>query len=315
MLGSVQSGQKQLTAASLSGQRRREVVTAWLFSAPALVLLTVFLISPFVLAFIFSFTDQRLIPNPNLPTQFVGLRNFIRLFTDREFYNALSNNFIFAAVVVPIQSSFALLLALLINQKMKGVNVFRTIYFSPVVTTMVVVAIVWSFLFNPGEGFINKVLQTISFGNIGALEWLRSPKYAFPAIMIFSVWQGVGFQMVIYLAGLQEVPQSLYEAATVDGASPLRTFWSITLPQLRNTTIFIVVSTTILAFQLFTQVKVMTNGGPNDATSTTVLYIYNQGFKSLKVGYAAAVSIVFIIIVLAVSLIQRRYLHSNREVG
>ena len=152
-------------------------------------------------------------------------------------------------------------------------------------------------------------------GMLGKSLWLQSERAALPAIMILSIWQGVGFQMVIYLAGLQEVPQSLYEAATVDGASPLRTFWSITLPQLRNTTIFIVVSTTILAFQLFTQVKVMTNGGPNDATSTTVLYIYNQGFKSLKVGYAAAASIVFIIIVLAVSLIQRRYLHSNREVG
>ncbi len=297
---------------TLSSMVRYETYSAWLFAAPALILLSFFLIIPFLMSVGLAFTDQRLI-SP-LPTEFVGLRNFIRLFSDNVFFKSIGNNFAFVIIVVPVQTALALLLAILVDRTRRFSNFFRMIYFMPVVVPMIVVSVIWYFMYNPSIGLINRALGTISFGMLGKSLWLQSERAALPAIMILSIWQGVGFQMVIYLAGLQDVPQSLYEAATVDGASPLRTFWSITLPQLRNTTIFIVVSTTILAFQLFTQVKVMTNGGPNDATSTTVLYIYNQGFKSLKVGYAAAASVLFIIIVLAVSLIQRRYLHSNREV-
>ena len=298
---------------TLSSMARYETYSAWLFAAPALILLSLFLIIPFLMSVGLAFTDQRLI-SP-LPTEFVGLRNFIRLFSDKVFFKSIGNNFAFVIIVVPVQTALALLLAILVDRTRRFSNFFRMIYFMPVVVPMIVVSVIWYFMYNPSIGLINRALGTISFGMLGKSLWLQSERAALPAIMILSIWQGVGFQMVIYLAGLQDVPQSLYEAATVDGASPLRTFWSITLPQLRNTTIFIIVSTTILAFQLFTQVKVMTNGGPNDATSTTVLYIYNQGFKSLKVGYAAAASVVFIFIVLAVSLIQRRYLHSNREVG
>ncbi|MDA3940114.1 MAG: sugar ABC transporter permease [Spirochaetia bacterium] len=298
---------------TLSSMARYETYSAWLFAAPALILLFLFLIIPFFMSVGLSFTDQRLI-SP-LSTEFVGLRNFIRLFSDKVFFKSIGNNFAFVIIVVPVQTTLALLLAILVDRTRRFSNFFRMIYFMPVVVPMIVVSVIWYFMYNPSIGLINRALGTISFGMLGNSLWLQSERAALPAIMILSIWQGVGFQMVIYLAGLQDVPQSLYEAATVDGASPLRTFWSITLPQLRNTTIFIVVSTTILAFQLFTQVKVMTNGGPNDATSTAVLYIYNQGFKSLKVGYASAASVVFIIIVLSVSLIQRRYLHSNREVG
>ncbi len=298
---------------TLSSMARYETYSAWLLAAPALILLSLFLIIPFLMSVGLAFTDQRLI-SP-LPTEFVGLRNFIRLFSDKVFFKSIGNNFVFVLIVVPVQTTLALLLAILVDRTRRFSNFFRMIYFMPVVVPMIVVSVIWYFMYNPSIGLINKALGTISFGMLGNSLWLQSERAALPAIMILSIWQGVGFQMVIYLAGLQDVPQSLYEAATVDGASPLKTFWSITLPHLRNTTIFIIVSTTILAFQLFTQVKVITNGGPNDATSTAVLYIYNQGFKSLKVGYAAAASVLFIIIVLAVSLIQRRYLHSNREVG
>ena len=298
---------------TLSSMARYETYSAWLFAAPALILLSLFLIIPFLMSVGLSFTDQRLI-SP-LPTEIVGLRNFIRLFSDKVFFKSIGNNFVFVIIVVPVQTTLALLLAILVDRTRRFSNFFRMIYFMPVVVPMIVVSVIWYFMYNPSIGLINRALESVSFGMLGKSLWLQSEKAALPAIMILSIWQGVGFQMVIYLAGLQDVPQSLYEAATVDGASPLKTFWSITLPHLRNTTIFIIVSTTILAFQLFTQVKVMTNGGPNDATSTAVLYIYNQGFKSLKVGYAAAASVLFIIIVLCVSLIQRRYLHSNREVS
>jgi multiple sugar transport system permease protein len=287
---------------------------AWVFSAPAIILLIVFLVIPFLMAFGLAFTDQRLVPNPNLPTQFVGLRNFVRLVQDEAFLRGLLNNFYFVAVVVPVQTSLALLLAVLVNQKLKGMNAFRTIYFAPVVTSMVVVAIVWTFLYNPGQGLINAFIQTISFGRLGPYNWLLDTKLVFPAIMLLSIWQGVGFQMVIYLAGLQEIPQDLYEAAEVDGANKLQQFFFITLPQLCNTTIFVILATTILAFKLFDQVKVMTNGGPQNASMTTMLYIIELGWRQLKVGYASAISIVFFLIVLGVSLLQRRFLREEREV-
>ena len=298
-----------------TGRRQSEAILAWVFSAPALLLLTVFLLIPFLMAFGLAFTDQRLIPNPNLPTRIVYFRNFIRLLEDETFHRALLNNFLFAAVVVPLQSSFALLLAILVNQKLRFSNVFRTVYFSPVVTIMVVVAIVWTFLYNPGEGFINTFIQTISFGRLGGYDWLNSTKLAFPAIMLLSIWQGVGFQMVIYLAGLQDIPDELYEAAQVDGANRWQQFWNVTLPQLRNTTIFVVIATTILAFKLFTQVWVMTKGGPQEATMTTMIMVYTQGFKQLRVGYASAISIVFFLIVLGVSLLQRAFLREERTVS
>jgi len=295
-------------------RRRKESIMAWVFSAPAILLLLVFLIVPFLMAIGLSFTDQRLIPNLNIPTRFVGFRNFVRLTADEAFLRGLLNNFYFVAVVVPVQTSMALLLAILVNQKLKGMNVFRTIYFSPVVTTMVVVAIIWTFLYNPGEGLINEFIQTITFGALGPYDWLQNTRLVFPAIMLLSIWQGVGFQMVIYLAGLQEIPDSLYEAADVDGANRLQQFLHVTLPQLRNTTIFVVLATTILAFKLFTQVEVMTRGGPQNASMTTIVHAVHQGWGQLKVGYAAAISIVFFLIVLGISLLQRYFLREERAV-
>jgi multiple sugar transport system permease protein len=260
------------------------------------------------MAFVLSLTDQRLIPNPNLPTEFIGLRNYIRLLGEETFYRATLNNFIFAAIVVPLQTSFALILAMLINQKLKMINLYRTIYFSPVVVTMVVVAVVWSNLFNPTEGFINQFLKFISFGRIRPIGWLQDTHWAFPAIMILSIWQGVGFQMVIFLAGLQDIPAELYEAARVDGAGKWQQFRFVTLPQLRNTTIFVVVTTTILAFKLFTQVWVLTKGGPQNSTMTTIVFLYRQGFRQLRVGYASTIAVVFFLIVLSISLFQRVFL-------
>ncbi len=298
---------------SLKLQKRREVITAWLFSAPSLTLLVVFLIVPFVMAFIFSLTDQRLIPNRYVPTAFIGLRNYLRLFSDDAFYRAIFNNFLFAVVVVPTQTAFALLLAVLINQNLKGVRIFRTIYFSPVVITMVVVAVVWSNLFNPGQGFINQFLKFISFGRIKPPGWLTDTHYAFPAIMILSVWQGVGFQMIIFLAGLQDIPAELYEAARVDGANKQQQFWLVTLPQLKNTTIFVFLTTTILAFKLFTQVWVLTKGGPQNSTMTTIVLLYRQGFIQLNVGYSSTIAVVFFFIVLMISILQRVFLKEQRR--
>jgi multiple sugar transport system permease protein len=306
-----QSGGGRVTGIGTAGERFRETVQAWLFMSPSALLLLAFLVIPFVLAIWLSFTNQRLIPNPRVPTQFIGVDQYSQMVTDDTFHRALLNNFIFALVVVPLQTSFALLLAVLVNQKIRFTNVFRTFYFAPVVVPMVVVSVIWTFLYNPGEGTINYFLGLVG---LGPYDWLGSTHLAFPAIMVLSIWQGVGFQMVIYLAGLQEIPDSLYEASAIDGASKLQDFFYITVPMLRNTHIFVITTTTILAFRLFTQVYVMTNGGPQNATVTTILHVVKQGFRQLNVGYASALTVVFFVIVLFVSLLQRVFLREERAV-
>jgi multiple sugar transport system permease protein len=280
-----------------SSWRRQEQRTAWAFASPALLLLMVFLVIPFFMAICFSFTNQRLVAGP-LPTNFVGLRNYMRLLGDDTLRRSLLNNSSFGMVVVPVQTALALFLAILVNQKLRGVHLFRTIYFSPVVMPTVVVAVIWSFLYNPGQGLANAFIKMISFGHLGPYNWLNDERLALPAIMVLAIWQGVGFQMIIYLVGLQAIPESLYEAARVDGAGRWSQFWYITLPQLGNTTLFVVISTTILAFKLYTQIEVMTRGGPENATVTVVWYMVNQSIRHLRVGYASAIAVVFFLILL-----------------
>lgn len=287
---------------------------AWLFSAPALLLLLTFLVIPFAMAIGLSFTDQRLIPNPRIPTSFVGLRNYQRLLTDGTFWIAVKNCFLFVAVVVPVQTALALALATLVNRRLKGVTVFRTIYFSPVVITMVVVSIIWTFLYDPGNGFINQLTGWLSFGRIGPQDWLNDPSLAFFCIMALSIWQGVGFQMVIFLAGLQSIPGELYQAAEIDGAGPWQMFFHITIPLLRNSAIFVILSTTILAFKLFVQVWVMQGpaGHPRESTMTLMVYAVSTGFRMGKIGYASAITVLFFLIVLTFSIIQRHLLQEER---
>lgn len=314
--------------------RQRDQLTAISFLAPAAILLVAFLALPFAMAVGLSATNQRLISNPNRPTRFVGADHYADIARDfveagssvaagvrgerrapvPTLPRAVANNLLFALLVVPTQTAMALLLAVLVNQRLRFVNAFRTVYFVPVVVPMVVVAVVWTFLYNPGEGTINALLLALSGGRLGPYDWLGSTTLAFPAIMVLSVWQGVGFQMVIYLAGLQEIPDELYEAAAIDGCGRWDAFRYVTFPMLRNTTIFVVVSTTILAFRLFTQVDVMTQGGPQDSTMTTVLHIVNTGFRNQRIGEASAMTVVFFVMVLAISLAQRRYLREERTV-
>ncbi|MEM9034402.1 MAG: sugar ABC transporter permease [Actinomycetota bacterium] len=301
-------------------RRRRENLEAWMFAAPAIILLSAFLLAPFLVAIYSSFTDQRLVPNPNLPTEWVGFRNYRRLFEDESFRSGLIFNAIFVLVVVPVQTAFALGLAVLVNQKLRFRNVFRTIYFAPVAVTMVVVAVMWTFFFNPTSGLINAVLDTVSFGfltpeRFGFLNWVLDQNGARAAIIIMSIWQGVGFQMVIYLAGLQAIPNSLYEAARIDGASTWQQFRYVTVPQLKNTTIFVVLSTTILAFALFDQVEIMTQGGPQDATQTMILRLITFGFRQGQVGLGSALGVFYFVLVLIVAFAQRRLLREEREIA
>lgn len=295
--------------------RNRDGLTPWLFAAPGLGLLALFLVAPFVLAAWLSFTDQRLISSDALPTAWVGARNYARLLADSSFWAALRNNFLFVVVVTPLQSALALTLALLVNKQLAGARIFRTVYFMPVATTMAVVAVIWSLLYSPDAGVINRLVGLLSFGSVGPQDWLRDPLLVMPAVMLMSIWQGVGFQMLVFLAGLQAIPADLYEAATLDGATAWKQFRFITLPMLKNTTVFVLVTTTIYAFQLFTQVQIIANSGasaPVNSFRTLVMLMVHEGFRNGKVGYACAVSVVFFVIVLTVSLLQRVLLREDR---
>lgn len=288
---------------------RGEARAGWLFSAPAGVPLLAFVVVPFALAVWFSFTNQRLI-SP-LPTRFVGLDNYRDVLTDDDFWRGLQNNVIFVAVVVPLQTAMALGLAVLVNTSLRGRVVFRTIYFMPVVTVMAAAATIWTLLFNP-NGLVNAVLEVVTFGAFQP-DWLQSTTWALPAVIIVSLWQGVGFQMVILLAALQDVPATLYEASALDGATRWQQFRYVTIPGIRNGLVFVVTVTTILAFRLFDQVWLMprTPGGPRNSTRTMMLELVETGFGRQQIGRGSAIAVVFFVIVLALTIVQRRFLRES----
>ncbi|MEN9485315.1 sugar ABC transporter permease [Sphaerotilus montanus] len=293
--------------------RQQTTLRPWLFLSPALALILLFIVLPFLLTVAFSFTDQRLVPNPNVPTEWIGWRNYARVFENEDFVRTLLNTAYFTVLVVPLQCGLGLAVAMLINTKLPMRQLFRGIYFLPTVISMVVVSVIWFSLFQM-SGFFNTLLNALTFGLVDPVDWLGNPATAMPALVLMSAWQGFPFQMVVYLAGLQSINTDLYEAARLDGANRWNEFWHITIPGLLNTHILVVMTTTILAFKLFTQVELLTKGGPSGVTDTLVRFIYLTGFRQGKVGIAAAAAVVFFLIVLAISLVQRRLVKEERAV-
>jgi multiple sugar transport system permease protein len=292
----------------------RRALAAALMSAPALLGLLAFVALPFALALLLAFTNLRL--GSPLPLEWVGLEQFRRIFTDPAFGRALLNNALFTLVVVPLQTILALGLALLLNRPLRGMALFRTLFFMPVVFPLSLVAVVWVLIFAPGpNGLLNALLHWLSLGAWSPRDFLHDPHWALPAIMLTSIWQGCGFQMVILLAGLQAIPDELYEAAAIDGAGRWQRFWHVTLPQLRNTLIFVVLVTTILAFRLFDQVQIMTQGGPHHATTTVMFEAVQAAFARQQVARGAAMTVVLFAVVLLVSWLQRRVARQEREVA
>lgn len=287
----------------------REQLSGWGMIAPAAVLLLLFVFLPAILGFGLAFTNARLI-SPR-PVEFIGTENFARLFADPTFWRALLNVSYFAVVVVPVQSGLALAMALLINKKFRGVNFFRTIYFLPVVTSMVVVSLLWLFMYRK-DGLINELLSTFSFGLIHGADWLNDPATAMPAIIALSIWQAAGFHMIIWLAGLQGISGELYEAAQLDGTSRWQQFRYVTWPGLKHTRSLVLVTITIQALGLFDQVSVMTQGGPLDSTTTIIYEAVRSGFKQQETSYASAISLVFFVLVLLISAVQR-YLTREKD--
>jgi len=287
-------------------------------TAPAIAGLVVFVLIPFGTAIWLSLHNVHL--NSGQPARWFGLTQYRRILIDPvfrgDFYRALINNGVFAAVVVPVQTAFALALAVLLNRPLRGMSVFRTFFFMPVVFPMALVAVVWKLIYSRSDlGMLNAALHAISLGHLGPYDWLGSGSTALAAIIILSIWQGVGFQMIIILAGLQGIPPSLYEAAAIDKAGRWKQFLHITLPGLRNPLIFVVMVTTIFAFRLFDQVYVMTSGGPDNATTTVMYQAVTSAFDEDNVGRGAAITVVFFLIVLAITLVQRVLLREERGVA
>jgi multiple sugar transport system permease protein/raffinose/stachyose/melibiose transport system permease protein len=206
---------------------------------------------------------------------------------------------------VPVQAALGLLLAVLVNRRMRGVTAFRVIFFIPVVTSIVVVSILWKFMYQQ-DGLINAMIDALTFGLWSGADWLNDPNTALGAIIFMSIWQAVGFHMIIWLSGLQTIPEELYEAARMDGASPWRQFTNVTWPGLRPTMVFVLVTITIAALGQFVQIDVMTQGGPQGATSTIVFHAVRKGYEQQEIGYAAAISLIFFVAVLIIALIQHR---------
>lgn len=287
-------------------QRRRQIWIAYAFLAPGLIIFVIFRYLPAFASLLLGFFDWSLLA----PPQFIGLANYTALFQDQVFWRALGNTAAYTLMTVPTDIVISLALALLLNQKLPGMRIFRLAYFIPVVTATAIVSVIWRWLYQP-EGLVNAVLHL--FG-VPAINWLADSRFALPAIAVMAVWKHVGFNMLLFLAGLQAIPAEVEEAARIDGAGRWARFRSVTFPLLRPILVLAVVLTTISSFQVFDATYVMTNGGPFYATTTLVFYAYQQAFDQYSMGYAGAIAFVLFMIILLLSLLQRLILRGDDDV-
>lgn len=293
-------GAKTGKALRIRKQGFYDMINGYLFILPMLLLTMTLVVIPIILSGLISFTEWNFIAGLD-GLNFIGFENYNNLLHDEGFHRALRNNVIMIAVV-PVSMLFALVLAALINQATYFKDFFKVIYFMPFISSFVAIALLWRVLFHPNSGPINGFLRGIGIENPPL--WLADPQFALIAVMIIMVWTSLGFNMVIYLAGLQGIPKDIYEAADVDGASPLRQFFTITLPMLSPTTFFLLITGVVGSFKVFDLIMVLTSGGPAGSTSVIVYYLYEAAFVNLQSGYASAMGIVLLLLILFVTLIQ-----------
>lgn len=296
----------QRIARSQRRQRRRRILIAYAFLAPSLIIFLIFRDIPALGSLLLGFFSWSFLNTP----RFIGLANYAQLLHDAIFWRTFGNTIAYTVMTVPVDVIISLALALLLNRKLPGMRIFRLVYFVPVVTATAIVAIIWRWFYGP-YGAINGVLHL--FG-IPAVNWLSDTRFALPAIAIMAIWQHVGFNMLIFLAGLQSIPVEIGEAAQIDGTGRWAGLINVTLPLLRPVLVLVVILTTIGSFQVFDSAYVMTSGGPFYATTTLVLYAYQQAFNQLSVGYAGAITFVLFLVILVASLIQRLVLKGDDDV-
>ncbi len=278
---------------------------AYLFIAPFYILMGVFVILPIIINIALSFTNYNL-----KSLTFIGIKNYANLFSDEVFIVSLKNTFIYSASTLLFTMVLGLMAALLLKDKIFGIKFFRTAFFIPHVMSMVSVAMVWLWIYEPSFGVANQILQSF---NLQGVQWLYNVDTALPAIILMGIWKALGYNMVIFMAGLQGIPRYLYEAAYIDGARPVQAFFKITLPMLTPITFFLFVTGLINNFKVFEQVNIMTNGGPMNSTTTIVHQIYNRAFMEYRAGYAASMAIVLLLIIVVITLINMKFGNQGQE--
>ncbi|MER6581380.1 sugar ABC transporter permease [Nonomuraea sp. NPDC001023] len=281
-------------------RRRTRDWHAYLFVGPSLFGVVAFLLLPVVIVLVLSFFDWELLSEPS----FAGLDNYRRLAADGESWHALGVTLLYVVLCIPLQTVLALVLALLLDRKVKGLRLYRSLYLIPWMATPIVLGLVWNWIFDPRDGALNSLL---GLAGVTGPDWLSDPAWALPAIALVNVWQHTGYTMLFFLAGLQGIPKELYDAAATDGATPAQRFWRITLPLLNPTMFFVMVTNLIGAFQVFDTVYVMTNGGPSQSTEVLNFRIYETAFKQFDFGYASTLSMVLFGVILLVTLAQVRF--------
>ncbi len=287
-----------------SAERRvalRQAAAAWTFLAPSFLHILIFSLGPILFSLLLSFHEWNLIA-PARP--FVGLQNYRELAGDREFWHSVWNTAVYV-LFVPAGMAVALALALLVNRRMAGSHVLRAIFFLPYITSFVAISLIWRWMFEPDFGLLNAALHVL---HLPAQPWLSSPRTALPSLMLMSVWMYAGYMMIVFLAGLQSIPETLYESARLDGANAWQRFRHITLPMLKPTTLFVLITMVIFMFQVFTAVYVMTEGGPLHATDVIVYHIYRNAWEYLRMGYASAMAWVLFAIVFVITILQFKLL-------
>lgn len=280
-------------------QQRR--LTPYLFLLPALLILGLTVFWPALQAFYLSFTRYEY--DLTQPPQGVGFANFRRLWADAIFWQTLRNTVLYLVGVVPILVVTPLALAILVNQKLRGINWFRAAYYTPVVISMVVAGIAWKWLYAE-NGLLNQLLKQLGVQVMGGIPWLTSPNWALFSIMAVTVWKGLGYYMVIYLAGLQSIPPDLYEAAAIDGSDGIRKHWDITIPLMKPYVVLVAVISAISATKVFEEVYIMTQGGPRNSSKTIVYYLYEQAFQNLEMSYACTIGLVLFLGILGLSILN-----------
>jgi multiple sugar transport system permease protein/sn-glycerol 3-phosphate transport system permease protein len=279
----------------------------YLLVFPALFILFVFVLLPLILAIVFSLADWDLL---SVEVEWVALDNYIRLFQDREFWQAIENTLVFTGVMVPVTVALAVALAVLLDTGVRGIRLFRTMMFVPYLTPMAAISTLWVWMFDQHFGIINWALGSVGWHGI---PWLTRPGWAMAALIIMKIWKVTGYYAILLLAGLQNIPPSLLEAASIDGAGRLRVFLRITLPLLSPYVLFVVVIAVISAFQNFDQIYMMTRGGPAGNTTTIIYYLYQYGFEFFEVGYASSVALLLFVLLFALTWLQfavsRKWVH------
>jgi multiple sugar transport system permease protein len=276
--------------------------TGYLFILPAILIIGLFYIYPSINLIPMSLRKYNLLRGLDA-AEFIGLRNYVKIIGDGEFWNAFKNSFVFAVVVIPVQTTIALVMATFVNNKAKFAPFFRTVFFVPVIISFVVVSVFWKQILDPHFGLANSLLSLFGIPPQG---YLIDPSQAMASVIFVSIWKSWGWFMIIFLAGLQGIPRQLYESASIDGASKIRVFFAITIPMIRRTILFVLVITTIDAIKIFAPVYIMTGGGPLERTDTVVHHVWKTAFRFNNMGYAAAMAVFLFLVVFAVTLFELR---------